>query len=156
MGIMNTLKTNKGLVTATALVGIIALGGTAAAKGFGHGGGFPMMRILRHLDLTEEQEVQAVKLRRAMREQRKAARQQMKDTMDRVRLELAKAEPDPQVLHAAVDAATEQMKASMHGAVDQFLTLHKTFTPEQREELSRMMEKMKERHEQRRRRFRGD
>ena len=152
MGIMSKIRSNKGIVTAGALVGVLAIAGTATAQGFGRGGGFPMMKMLRHLDLTEEQEIQAVKIRRAMREQRKAARMQMKTAMEQAQLELAKDNPDPQVLHAAVDKAAEQMKASMHTAVDQFLALHKTFTPEQREELSRMMERMKERRERRRER----
>ena len=155
MGIMNKIRSNKTIVTVGALVGALAIAGTATAQGFGRGGGFPMMKMLRRLDLTEEQEIQAVKIRRAMREQRKAARSQMKAAMEQARLELSKESPDPQVLHAAVDQATEQMKASMHSAVDQFLALHKTFTPEQREQLNRMMERMKDRHERRRHRRRG-
>ena len=150
MTLMSKLKANRGMLIAGALVGALAIGGTATAKGFGRGGGFPLMRIMRHLDLTEEQEIQAVKIRRAMREKRKAARQEMQATMDRVRLELTKENPDPQVLHGAVDQAAAQMTAGMHEAVDQFMTMHKTFSPEQREKLIQVMDKMKQRHERRR------
>ena len=144
MGILSTIKSNKGLVIGGALAGALAIAGTATAKGFG-GGGFPMMRMLRHLDLTEEQEIQAVKMRRAMREQKKSIRTEMEATMANVRAELSKENPDAAVLHAAVDRAADQMKAGLHTTVDQFLTLHKTFTPEQREELVKIMDRVKER-----------
>ena len=143
MGIMSKIRSNKGWVAAGAVVGMLAIAGTATAKGFG--GGFPMMRVLRHLDLTEEQEVQAVRMRRAMREQFKATRTQMAATMDLVKAELAKENPNADVLHNAIDTAAKQMKSSMHNGVDQFLVLHKTFTPEQRAELVEMMDKLKER-----------
>lgn len=156
MSILSTLKSNKGLVAAGAIVALVGITTTATAKGFGHGRGFPMMRILRQLDLTESQEIQAVKMRRAMREQRKAARSEMQAVMARVKVELAKPDPDPAVLHGAVDEAAEKMKKGMHTAVDQFLVLHKTFTPEQREEMVKIMDRVKERHERRRRRFHGD
>ncbi len=149
MTMMSKFKSNR-LIVAGALVGVMAIGGTAMAKGFGRGGGFPLMRIMRHLDLTEEQEIQAVKIRRAMREKRKAAREQRRATLSQVHAELGKETPDPQILHAAIDQAAAQMTAGMHEAVDQFLTLHQTFTPEQREELTRVMAKMKKRHEHRR------
>ena len=158
MSILNNVKSNKGWWATGALVGLLAIGGTATAQGFGrgHGGGFPLMRVLRHLDLTEAQEVQAVRMRRALREQRKAARKEMEAAIDKAKAELAKSNPDPQVLHAAVDEAAAQMQKGLHMAVDQFLELHKTFTPEQRERMVKVMDRVKERRQKRRERFRGD
>ncbi|MEL7371440.1 MAG: periplasmic heavy metal sensor [Myxococcota bacterium] len=151
MGINKAFKSNRGFIIAGALTAVMALGTTAAAQGFGRGG-FPMMRVLRHLDLSESQEIQAVKMRRAMREQRKAARDAMDSSMQQVKAELQKENPDPQTLHAAVDAAADQMRQGLHTAVDQFLELHKTFTPEQRAKLGDVMDKMKRRHQRRHRR----
>ncbi len=157
MGMLNTMKSNKGWMIAGALVGVMAVAGTATAQGgFGRGRGFPMMRVLRHLNLTEEQEVQAVRMRRAMREHRKASRVRMEAALEAVKVELAKPNPDPQVLRRAVDDAAEQMKSGMHKAVDQFLKLHSTFDEEQREQLVRIMDKAKERHQRQRRRFGGE
>ena len=156
MGILSTMKSNKGWMAAGAVVGVLAIAGTATAQGFGRGRGFPLMRVLRHLDLTEEQEIQAVKMRRAMRAHHKASRELMQATMEQVKAELAKPNPDPQILHGAVDKAAEQMKSGMHQAVDQFLMLHKTMTPEQREKLVAVMDKAKDRRERRRNRHRED
>ena len=151
---MNKLKSNKGWLAAGALVGVLAIGGSATAHGFGRGGhGFPMMRVLRHLDLTEAQEIQAVKIRRALRAQHKAARAQMDATMNNVRAELGKANPNAQVLHGAVDQAMDQMKAGLHTAVDQFLVLHQTLTPEQRAKLIQAMDRMKKRRDKHMGRF---
>lgn len=160
-------KTKTRLTLLTALVGTLALGGTALARpGGGHGhrghGGGPAARFVKmieRLDLTEEQEVRAVRLRRQLRKERKALRPQMQQARKTMMAEMAKDTPNASAIEAAMDrmAALRQQQAKRSLAA--VLELHATLTPAQkaklREHLERMDKKMDERRERKMRRGRG-
>lgn len=143
------------------LSGLLALGLSAVAfAGPGHGfrrfGGPPMMRLLHlaeRLDLTEEQEVKAVRMRRAIRKEVKANRQQMRASYDALLLELEKQNPDPAKLHRMVDDATKRINKVMHTSVDEYLEFHKTLSDEQRQTLVDEARDMRKHRKQRRERF---
>src|SRR5688572_30285228 len=79
--------------------------GGGGGRGFHRGGkmiGMPGMRMLalaESLDLTEEQEVAAVRMRRSIREEAKLNHQQMQGAFSEVLAELEKPNPDPAKLH---------------------------------------------------------
>lgn len=152
------MKAKKPLLITT---GLLALGISAAAfAGPGHGfkrgfGGGPMrlLHLAETLDLTEEQEVKAIRMRRAIRKEMKANRQQMRASFDTVLAELEKPNPDPAKLHTLVDEATQRMNKVMHGSVDEYLELHKTFSAEQRQKLVERAREIKAHRKGRRGRF---
>lgn len=151
----NHLKT--GLVAA-GVVAAMAISGAALAGGGHRGGGGPgfgFMRMIRQLDLTEEQEVKAVRLRHQMKEERKAGKADREAMMKTVATELRKPTPDAAKLHGLADTMMARMSQMTHSTIDKFLELHKTFTPEQREKLGKGIERRAERKERRGRRARG-
>lgn len=147
---MNDTKKNRHPLRALALgafAAITVVGAAAAWAGPGHGGpggGMWMgrlQRMIQHLDLSEEQEVQAVRLFRGVREKAEATREQHKANRQRVAEELAKPEPDARALHAMLDEMAQARTQIGHEAIDAFLQLHATLTPEQRFELKELMER---------------
>ncbi len=148
---------------ASSVVAALALGGVALAgphRGRGGGGGgmgfgFRLMKIVRHLDLTEEQEVKAVRLRHQLKTEMKAMKGDREQTMKTVAAELKKPTPDAAKLHGIADQMITRMGKMTHATIDKFLELHATFTPEQREKLGTHLERRAERRERRRQRDRG-
>jgi Spy/CpxP family protein refolding chaperone len=144
----------KHLLIVASVVGALALGGVALAgphkgrrggPGGGPGLGFRLMRMVRHLDLTEEQEVKAVRLRHQMKEEMQAGKVDRPAQMKAVATELAKPTPDAAKLHGIADQMLARMSKMTHAAIDKFLELHATFTPEQREKLGKRLERRAER-----------
>ena len=140
---MKVLKSNKNLkrgVVVVAAAGLLAVSGLAVAGpgpgGWGFGFGPHLMRLAHRLNLTEEQEIQAVRARRAFRKDAKALHEQLRSMRGEVAAELAKPEPDAAKLHGLADQMMRQMNKTAHGSIDRFLELHRTLTPEQRETLS--------------------
>lgn len=144
-----TTPRNKKLILATTVVASLALAGAAIAhpgggRGRGPGGGpfgMKLMRLVHKLDLTEEQEVKAVRLRRQLREEHKASKLDRKQLMTDVAAELKKPQPDAQKLHGIADQMLARMNKMTHSAIDKFLELHATLTPDQRAELADGMER---------------
>lgn len=118
--------------------------------------GMRMMRMLHSIDLTEEQEVKAVRVKRKLRKQAKAMRQANKASMGEAINELSKPTPDKARLHAIVDKSLASAAKLAHAAIDQFLEVHATLTSDQRQQLVENARKAKERMQQNRkaRRFR--
>jgi Spy/CpxP family protein refolding chaperone len=140
----------KRLVFATTMIAALALTGAAFAHGgggprgrggMGGGIGMKLMRAVKHLDLTEEQEVKAVRLRRQMREERQAGKLDHQAMMKDVAAELRKERPDARKLHGIADQVIARMTKMTHSAIDRFLELHATFSPDQRAKLGEMTEK---------------
>lgn len=159
---MTTNETSKSpikrwLAGGAAVVAALAVGTAAYAGhrggGFGPGGhGFGLHRVVRALDLTEEQEVLAVRLMRQLREERDAMRASHQAELQTLKAEVASEQPDAERLHALLDQMAKERTQLAHRAVDRFLELHATLSAEQRAELVSKIEKM----EARRRRWHED
>ncbi len=151
--IIRNLKTK--LLAAGCLGTALGIGGWAFAQGpLGtHGGpgrglgGFGFHRVLRQLDLTEEQEVMAVRLTRNIREQREQRKEAHKARLREVTTMVASGTVDQERMHALVDELSAERTAVAHRAVDAFLELEKTFTPEQRTQLQEIMTRWMERRD---------
>lgn len=150
-------KSLRTALVAASVVSALALGGVALAgphKGRGGPGGpggfgFRLMRMVNHLDLTEEQEVKAVRLRHQLKEEMKAMKGDREQTMKTIAAELKKPTPDAAKLHGIADQMMARMTKMTHATIDKFLELHATFTPEQREKLGTQLEKRADRRERR-------
>ncbi len=146
----NTLR--RGLLLGL-VVGTLGIGTVAFARPFGGGGfGMPGMGILRmveRLELTEQQEVQAVRLRREVREEMKGMRAQTHAEMGQVIDELAKPTPDARKIHGVVDNALARMGKLAHAVVDKALAFHATLSPEQKQTLAEDAKRFHERAQQR-------
>lgn len=125
-----------GIAAATLALGGVALARPHGGPGGPGGPGRMMMRALHDLDLTEQQEVKAVRIRRNVQEQAQTAHQELRGSMSKVADELEKANPDAQKLHGLADEVIQRMSKIAHSAVDQLLELHATFSPEQRTRLA--------------------
>jgi Spy/CpxP family protein refolding chaperone len=142
-------------------VGLLAAGSVAVARPFGGkpmfgGPGMMISRALEDLDLTEQQELQAIRIRRSIKEQAKDSREAMRADLDRVVAELEKANPDATKLHAVVDESLARMQKLAHSTVDQYLELHRTLTPEQRTALVERLRNARVMHEEMRHELRDE
>ena len=143
-----------------ALVGSVGLASEASAHngcsgGRGDFGARKLLRLMHDIDLTEEQELKAVRLRRQLRKMHKANRAAMRSDMDAMMSELEKPNPDSAVIRGTVERAMERMQKGAQQAVDAFLELHATLTPEQRAEVRERVGEIRERMERRQERRRG-
>lgn len=132
--------------------GLFAVSGAALADRDRPKRGLPgmaFMRVIDDLDLTEEQEIKAIRVRRNLREQAEEARREMDGTMGKVAVELAKANPDATKLHAIADEVIKRIQKVTHSAIDQVLELHRTLSPEQRETLANRLERIEARRDER-------
>ena len=129
---------------------MLALGGTAIAKGGGHGGPFGgMHRIVEQLDLTPEQQELGMALREEAKADHDAQRESRNAAYDTIRAELALEQPDSAALHSLIDEQLALMSVNMHDRLDGFLTLHATFSADQRATLVEEMDQAKARKEDR-------
>lgn len=134
-------------VVATALT----IGGVALAqpgdgpRGGGFGPGRMIMRALRGLELTEQQELKGIQIRRSLQAQAKDAHQELKGSLGKVATELEKQTPDRVKLHGLADDVMKKMSAMAHSAIDQVLELHATFSPDQRAKLAAEIREMESR-----------
>jgi len=123
------LNNKSKIAIATALgLGLLAVGGGVAlarpdgAHG-GHGGfpGMMMMRLFSDLDLTEQQELKAIRMRRDLMKQGQEAKKESFEQMGTAIEELGKASPDPAKLHGVADQAIQRFAKLVHSAIDQAL-----------------------------------
>jgi Spy/CpxP family protein refolding chaperone len=132
-------------IAGSAVLAVVLLSGFAFRGG--HGWGHNPERIkqmvtwrlndkLDDIDATDaqRQSINAVKDRlfdegAALMEEQKGARAEAFN-------QLASENPDPQKLHALVDARIDAMRAFAHKMTDAALEVHGTLTPEQRKELA--------------------
>jgi Spy/CpxP family protein refolding chaperone len=134
-------------------VGLVALSGFAGGCGshrHGHGrdpaelAAFVTDRVddvLDDVDATPEQRTRI----HAVKERLLAAGQKAKgghrEVHEALRAEWGAEQPDAARLHALVDARAEEMKAFAHEAVDGAVEVHGILTPEQREKLTRKIDR---------------
>ncbi len=144
---MNT-RTPKLLILSTALAGIFALSSVAVAhpsgggqRGRGHGGvTAKMIRAMSSLELSEAQDVQLVRLRRALKKDHKAIKANRKADKQAMRAELGKANPNPQVFHSLIDKKMNARRAAAHSATDKVLAFFGALSPEQKQEVLRILD----------------
>ena len=121
------------------------LGGASLARANGpraHGRGVPgfgmgrgLHRMLRAMNLTEAQEIALVKASRGVREE---GRRLIKDHRAQAKSLVAAVvedRVDGDAMHAKLDEMAAQRVALAHEAVDAFLSIEQTLTPEQRSQL---------------------
>lgn len=129
---------------------MLALGGTAIAKGAGHGGPFGgMHRMVEQLDLTPEQQELGMALREDAKADQESQRSTRSAAFDTIQAELALEQPDSALLHGVIDEQLALMTVTMHDRLDDLLTLHATFSAEQRATLVQEMDEAKARKETR-------
>jgi Spy/CpxP family protein refolding chaperone len=137
------------VITVVAAAILVAGGGLAFAQGFGlGGGGGPHRRIaelLQRLSLTDQQEDMVVDLRKDLRKQGKALRQETMAGVDSVLGELDKPKPDAAKIHQLVDQRFEAARKTVHSVVDRLLQLHGTFSADQRRVLSEQVKRFHDR-----------
>lgn len=143
---------------AAVLLGAVALAGIADARPGhgkrGHGGpgmfGRTFFKMVQHLDLSEEQEVAAVRLRRSMREEMKSIREGMRTDMSAIADEMKKTTPDRQRIHQLLDAVNARKQQMAHTMADKALDFHANLTPDQKAEVAKIIEERQARHAERR------
>ncbi len=135
-------KKRTGLIIGGILAGVLALGGVALAegggpKGWGHGRmpGMALMRAMERLDLSDQQELQLIKIRKNLHQQGKEARQDMAASVSQVLDEIEKPNPDAQRIHGIADQAIQRFSKIVHSGIDQLLAFHQTLSPDQRSTL---------------------
>jgi Spy/CpxP family protein refolding chaperone len=135
-------------IAALTLTAALGLAGTAAiAAPGGHGGPpfLPMMRALRHMDLTDAQEDAVYRMGKELRNEGRAARNNAMASMAEAANELEKAKPDGAKLHRIADERIAEMTKLVHSAIDKFLGVHATLTPEQRATLAKDLRRVEKR-----------
>ena len=89
----------------------------------------------------------------ALREDAKADQESQRSTrsaaFDTIQAELALEQPDSALLHGVIDEQVALMTVTMHDRLDDLLTLHATFSAEQRATLVQEMDEAKARKETR-------
>lgn len=153
-------KTNKWILLG-ALAGALAFGGVASAhpggggghrgKGMGGGPAKKMLRLMSSLDLTEQQEVQLVRIKREMRKEMKDLRMATRADRKAAFEELSKDDPNAQRFHDMIDRHSKARVALMHKAIDRVMAFQRTLTPAQKQELQKKLAKIEKRWEKRRR-----
>jgi hypothetical protein len=139
-------------ITAGLALGLLAVGGAAMARPDGMRGGFAgkmFFRMFADLELTEQQELKAIRMRRSLQEQGQAARVETFKSLEPAIDELGKANPDSAKLHGIADEAVKRFSKIIHSAIDQALELHATLSPEQRTTLVKRAKEIHERREER-------
>lgn len=126
---------------------ILTFGASAVAGPIAHGPGF--FRILRDLDLTEEQKALGQELIEAAKADREAAKADRDRHFETITTELGKARPDSAALHGVIDEALARGGEIAHARLDDFLALHATFDKDQREVLIDGLDQARELHQER-------
>lgn len=151
------------MLASAALAGAVGLAGVAQAGPWGHhrggpGGGGGLMRGLMHmideLDLSEQQELELVRIRRSARSERKAMHEAMQADVDALIEMLGDGEVDKDAVHARIDAMMARASGRAHAMADRALAFHTTLSPEQKQKLAKGLadkrDRMKARFERRR------
>jgi periplasmic protein CpxP/Spy len=135
------------------VVGVVVLTGwRGGCGGHGHGHGRDPARmaafvtdrvdgLLDDVDASPDQRARVHAVKERMLAAGQTAREGRKEAHDALVAEWKSATPDAARLHALVDERVEEMRALAHQAVDAGVEVHGVLTPEQREKLTRKMER---------------
>jgi Spy/CpxP family protein refolding chaperone len=144
------LGATSALVAVVGIVGLVGFAGGGCGRGHGHGrdpartAAFVTDRVddfLDDVDATPEQRtrIHAVKDRLLAAGQKARAGHEAAHAA--LHAEWKAEQPDAAKLHALVDERIEEMRALGHEAVDGGVEVHGILTPEQREKLTRKVER---------------
>lgn len=153
-------KRRRALAAVAVLTGALGLAGLAQAGPFGGGHGHPgggffgrgLARLMDRLDLTEAQEVAAVRMRRSLREEGRTLRQQNRADVQAMMVELKNETPNPEAVHARIDATLTRMRERAHRVADEVLRFHATLDADQKAELAKAIDRRQARFERMRER----
>jgi hypothetical protein len=140
-------RPSKRLIFSLALISTLAIGGVAMAQAGGGFFGMPgqrFARVLEKLNLSDQQENLALDIRDEIHRQGKGMRQQHQVAMETVITELEKPKPDAQKLNALADQQIDNLRKMVHVGIDKFLTLHATFSDQQRRDFSAELRHMQD------------
>jgi Spy/CpxP family protein refolding chaperone len=126
-------------IGAAGALGIARLAEARPWRG-GRGGMAGLLKLMDDLDLTEAQELAAVRLRRSLREEGKKMREASREDLAAAAAELKAEAPDRDRLRALADRAAARMKDRSHAAIDAVLEFQGQLRPEQREKLAAAIE----------------
>jgi Spy/CpxP family protein refolding chaperone len=127
-----------------ALLGVLALGGVAHAKGRGWHDparmeamfGKRLDRMLDFVQATPEQRTKIVAIKDGLVAKHRALRDARKATRDELLAQWDSVNPDMSRVHARIDDRAKEMTAFAHDAADAMNQVHAILTPEQRAKLS--------------------
>lgn len=138
-------------ITAGALLAAMGFATLTGFGGWGHGhrhgrdpAAFVSSRVddlLDDLDATPDQRTRILALKDRLVDAGKKVHMAKGDVHDTVLGEWKSANPDAQKLHALVDERIDAMRGFAHQAVDAGIEAHGVLTPEQREKLTRKVER---------------
>ena len=135
-------------------VGVVCMAGMAVAKPghrYGRQGfmGGKFLYVLESLDLTEKQELELLRLRRSIREQRKSMHLQALNDAKFIAEQLKNETPDRDAIVGKVNAHTNNMQQMAQSFTNELLDFHGTLTAEQKKKLSDQVDKFIKRRESR-------
>jgi Spy/CpxP family protein refolding chaperone len=141
-------------ITAVSLAAVVAVVGLVGWGGCGHGHGhgrdpaevasFVTARVddaLDDVDATPDQRTRIHAVKDRLLASGQAARAGHREAHDALLAEWKSASPDAAKLHALVDERVEAMRAFAHQAVDAGVEVHGVLTPEQREKVTKKVER---------------
>lgn len=138
------------LLAAAGFVALTGFGGGCRGHGAGHGrdpaevASFVSARVedaLDDLDATPDQRTRIHAVKDRLLSAGQEARGGHREAREALLAEWKSASPDAQKLHELVDARIEAMRAFAHQAVDGAAEVHGVLTPEQREKVSKKIER---------------
>jgi protein CpxP len=103
-------------------------------------------RVLDRLNATPEQRRQVHRIKASLIKQALPLRQSRDQLHDRLRAEWASNNPDRRGIHQEVDRHLQQMRSLVHVALDRAIDLHGVLTAEQRAELLRLIDQLRQMH----------
>jgi hypothetical protein len=135
------------IIFSLALISMLAVGGAAMAQagpGFFGMPGQRFARILNKLNLSDQQENLALDVRDEIHKAGQGMRQQHQAAMEAVITELEKPKPDAQKLNTLADQQIDNLRKVVHLGIDKFLTLHATFSDQQRRDFTAELRHMQD------------
>jgi Spy/CpxP family protein refolding chaperone len=138
------------LVLGLGFVALTGFGGGCGRGGHGHGrdparmAAFVTDRVddlLDDVDATPDQRTRIHAVKDRVLASAQATREGRREVHDAVHAEWKAAQPDAAKLHALVDARADEFRKLAHEAVDAGVEVHGILTPEQREKITRKVER---------------
>lgn len=140
-------------LTTLLAVGGLAIAGPGGGGGHGRGGhgpGHAFMKVVKDLDLSEDQQTRIRAIMEEARAERQADHEGRKAQMTAFKDALLSDAPDAAALHSMADDAHDARKAKLHDRIDDMIAVSAILTPAQRAEASARMDELREEHEARR------
>lgn len=99
-------------------------------------------KALGKLDATDTQKVKVKAMAKDLIRKGRKVKDSHKVTRDKLKAQWNSPRPDRKAVHKIVDTQLDVMKGFIHQVVDKVVDLHAVLTPEQRQELQQLGEKL--------------